>query len=177
MVGRRLDSNIRSQYLHFVPSKLECFICHLVIVIDNLYRDLSNTPINNYLSVEIWRLSSSTITLKNCGVNGAIPTVDRVYNKLKILDLQDNIISGTIPSSMTNQTVLQHLALRRNQLSGSIPPAILTMVNLLHLELDSNQLSGPIPPFGDMKYLLTLNLNNNQLNGSIPRAWALASKA
>ncbi|KAL2925772.1 hypothetical protein RDABS01_007328 [Bienertia sinuspersici] len=127
-------------------------------------------------------------------LTGHIPANIGKFQKLKVLNFADNVLTGEIPTSVTNLGgSLMHLDLRgnqltgqipadfgklgklsrvllsRNQLTGTIPSSITTMARLADLDLSTNKLTGSIPDqMGKMTVLSVLNLDSNDLSGTIP---------
>ncbi|XP_021745803.1 probably inactive leucine-rich repeat receptor-like protein kinase At3g28040 [Chenopodium quinoa] len=91
-------------------------------------------------------------------------------NRLRLLDLSNNLLSGNIPTGIYTLHNLKELHLQGNQFSGSIPSDISLCPHLLKLDLNSNFFAGNIPTtFGTLKSLVFLNLAHNTLNGEFPQ--------
>lgn len=148
------------------------------------------------MPVKFFELSTSSISIQHCGLNGSIPEVYIKDSNLITLNLNLNALIGSIPNSISNLPLqelqlgvngfngnipdaigdiksLATLNLGTNSLSGTIPSSMQKLTGLQFLFLDSNHLTGEIPQWiGNFSLLKNLNLNSNQLNGSIPQSIA-----
>ncbi|GKV06531.1 hypothetical protein SLEP1_g18416 [Rubroshorea leprosula] len=117
---------------------------------------LDQSPLSINFLQNIGALASlRSISLKNCGVIGTLPTQDRnnfegeilnVYfsrsSYLNILDISNNNLSGELPRWIKNLTYLQELDLSSNHFEGSIPEEFCYNAELELLDLSHNNLSG-----------------------------------
>ena len=109
------------------------------------------------------------LNLSGNQLSGEIPSELGGLANLLWLHLYGNQLSGEIPSELGGLANLQQLSLHGNQLSGEIPSELGGLANLQYLSLDRNQLSGGIPPeLGGLANLILLYLYGNQLSGEIP---------
>jgi len=93
------------------------------------------------------------------------------HPKLRVLDLQDNLLAGSIPSDIPENTAMEFLSLRSNNIPSSIPGALRRLSALTHLDLEANALTGTIPAeeLGTMTNLSYLFLGKNPIEpGAIP---------
>uniref|UniRef100_A0A0E0MFJ5 Receptor kinase-like protein Xa21 n=1 Tax=Oryza punctata TaxID=4537 RepID=A0A0E0MFJ5_ORYPU len=90
--------------------------------------------------------------------------------RLRILDLQDNMLGGVLPTSVSNLSGhLQVLYVGFNKISGNIPFGISNLVGLNQLQLANNQFTGTLPDsIGRLSFLQHLGFDNNLLTGFIP---------
>ncbi|XP_066161686.1 probable LRR receptor-like serine/threonine-protein kinase At3g47570 isoform X2 [Oryza sativa Japonica Group] len=90
--------------------------------------------------------------------------------RLRILDLQDNMLGGVLPTSVSNLSAqLQLLYVGFNKISGNIPFGISNLVGLNQLQLANNQFTGTLPDnIGRLSFLHLLGIENNLLTGFIP---------
>ncbi|KAJ8564874.1 hypothetical protein K7X08_001334 [Anisodus acutangulus] len=98
-------------------------------------------------------------------------TNKRNVKNLTILQLHDNQLTGTIPASFGNLGNLHTLYLRVNKLSGSIPKELAYLDNLVALALGANQFSGHLSEqlCQDGK-LEIFTVTSNKLTGLIPKS-------
>ncbi|XBH81391.1 hypothetical protein VPH35_106965 [Triticum aestivum] len=90
--------------------------------------------------------------------------------RLRILNLQLNMLGGMLPSSVANlSSQLQVLYVGANEISGKIPFGIGNLVGLNRLQLARNQFTGALPDtIGRLYSLKTLQLHSNLLTGFMP---------
>ncbi|KAL2922175.1 hypothetical protein RDABS01_013666 [Bienertia sinuspersici] len=110
-----------------------------------------------------------TLSLRNNGISGVIPSDFSKLENLTSLYLQYNRFSGPLQLNFSVWQNLVVLNLSNNNFNGSIPYSISNLTHLTSLDLSSNSFSGHIPDWG-IPSLRFLNLSNNQLNGSIPNS-------
>ncbi|KAL2932430.1 hypothetical protein RDABS01_023821 [Bienertia sinuspersici] len=103
-------------------------------------------------------------------LTGHIPANIGKFQKLKVLNFADNVLTGEIPTSVTNLGgSLMHLDLRKPA-NWNNPSSITTMARLADLDLSTNKLTGSIPDqMGKMTVLSVLNLDSNDLSGYYTR--------
>jgi len=66
--------------------------------------------------------------------------------RLRIFDVQDNMLGAMLPSSVSNLSAqLQVLFVGYNEISGKIPFGIRNLVGLTQLELSNNRFTGVLP--------------------------------
>ncbi|XP_048536780.1 probable LRR receptor-like serine/threonine-protein kinase At3g47570 [Triticum urartu] len=90
--------------------------------------------------------------------------------RLRVLNLQFNMLGGVLPSSVANlSTQLQVLYVGVNEISGKIPFGIGNLVGLNRLQLARNRFSGALPDtIGRLNSLQSLQLYSNLLTGFMP---------
>uniref|UniRef100_A0A8R7QX32 Receptor kinase-like protein Xa21 n=1 Tax=Triticum urartu TaxID=4572 RepID=A0A8R7QX32_TRIUA len=90
--------------------------------------------------------------------------------RLRILNLQYNMLGGVLPSTIANlSTQLQVLYVGLNEISGKIPFGIGNLVGLNQLQLSGNQFTGALPDtMGRLNSLQYLVFNHNLLTGFMP---------
>ncbi|XP_066338059.1 probable LRR receptor-like serine/threonine-protein kinase At3g47570 [Miscanthus floridulus] len=90
--------------------------------------------------------------------------------RLRIFDVQDNMLGAMLPSSVSNLSAqLQVLFVGYNEISGKIPFGIRNLVGLTQLELSNNRFTGVLPEsIGMLNSLQALGFNGNQLTGFLP---------
>ncbi|CAD6253972.1 unnamed protein product [Miscanthus lutarioriparius] len=105
--------------------------------------------------------------------------------RLRIFDVQDNMLGAMLPSSASNLSAqLQVLFVGYNEISGKIPFGIRNLVGLTQLELSNNRFTGVLPESIGMLnslsnsarivshgWLKGLYLSRNNLSGSIPETF------
>jgi len=84
------------------------------------------------------------LSLKHADRIGPIPAWFGSFQKMILLDLDDNQLSGTIPSVLGNMTRLNFLMLHRNILLGTVPQELGNLQRMQYLFLDHNDLTGDI---------------------------------
>ncbi|KAL4591576.1 hypothetical protein LXL04_004545 [Taraxacum kok-saghyz] len=101
---------------------------------------------------------------------GVLPTsIGNLSDRLRYLNLGQNLIYGKVPSSIGNLVGLTTLSLEDNRFTGNIPPTLGKLQNLQVASLSMNQFSGPIPyAFGNLSLLTKLWLYSNKLECHIP---------
>ena len=131
---------------------------------------LSDEPIEDWYGVSTDAAGRvTTLSFRDEGLSGGIPSELGDLSNLEELDLDDNKLTGVLPSELGNLSNLSVLALWGNQLTGTIPPELGNLSNLWSLYLDGNALTGVIPPeLGNLSNLWALSLSSNQLTGVIP---------
>ncbi|XP_030958684.1 receptor kinase-like protein Xa21 [Quercus lobata] len=89
--------------------------------------------------------------------------------KLRILQVHENLFSGEIPDIFSNLTQLYELYMGYNQLSGRIPMSIATCQLLETFFLAGTAVNGSIPKeIFELPQLKFFILANNTLSGSLP---------
>ncbi|GFQ02900.1 brassinosteroid insensitive 1-associated receptor kinase 1, partial [Phtheirospermum japonicum] len=85
------------------------------------------------------------VDLGDCGLAG--PLVPQLGNldKLKYLEMYNNMINGSIPNELGNLANLVSLDLYNNNLNGSIPQELGNLTSLVFIRLNNNKLSGRVP--------------------------------
>ncbi|KAI5672806.1 hypothetical protein M9H77_13170 [Catharanthus roseus] len=152
----------------FKMSKLK----HLVLSFNNFVGNLPES-LSELVNLETFDVSSNNIS-------GLIPSgicQDSSRNGLKVLYLQNNLLSGPIPESLSNCSQLVSLDLSFNYLTGRIPSSLGSLSKLRDLMVWLNRLSGEIPE--ELMYLQSLEnliLDFNDLNGSIPESLSNCTK-
>eukprot|EP00567_Pseudictyota_dubia_P017107 CAMPEP_0197437964 /NCGR_PEP_ID=MMETSP1175-20131217/5086_1 /TAXON_ID=1003142 /ORGANISM="Triceratium dubium, Strain CCMP147" /LENGTH=1104 /DNA_ID=CAMNT_0042967607 /DNA_START=265 /DNA_END=3576 /DNA_ORIENTATION=+ len=133
------------------------------------------------------------IELPGRNMRGTLPGhLFTIFEGLKVLDLQGNLIRGCLPDGIGMASNLTHLYLSANELTcglpstlpgtleeidffgnrirGSIPGVTLTGLDKLKmLRLGKNQLTGSVPKeIENLKALVTLHLHDNKFYSSLP---------
>lgn len=91
-------------------------------------------------------------------------------NRLRLLDLSNNLLSGNIPIGIYTLHNLKELHLQGNQFSGLIPFDIGLCPHLHKLDLSSNFFTEEIPKtLGVLNSLTSLSLAHNALSGDFPQ--------
>ncbi|KAF7091997.1 hypothetical protein CFC21_094528 [Triticum aestivum] len=90
--------------------------------------------------------------------------------RLRIFNLQLNMLGGVLPSSVANLSAqLQVLYIGYNGISGKVPFGIGNLVGLNELQLSNNRFTGALPDtMGRLNSLQYLGLENNLLTGIMP---------
>jgi hypothetical protein len=89
----------------------------------------------------------------NMKISGTIPEALGQMQKLKIWDLDDNMLSGSLPNSLYTLLELIAIDLNSNQLIGELSESIGDITNLEVLQLENNMMSGPLPSGGLLNLL------------------------
>ncbi|CAO2822405.1 unnamed protein product [Amaranthus hypochondriacus] len=149
---------------------------------DNFFLNLQSL---SYLSLSVNSFEGPIpSTLSKCGVltglnlsnnhfsgnpfvqNGGIYAL----NRLRLLDLSNNLFSGSVPTGIYTLHNLKELHLQGNQFFGSIPSDIGLCPHLVKLDLSSNNLIGEIPDsLGSLNSMIFLGLRHNTLSGEFPQ--------
>ncbi|VAI51339.1 unnamed protein product [Triticum turgidum subsp. durum] len=105
-------------------------------------------------------------------LGGMLPSsVANLSSQLQVLYVGANEISGKIPFGIGNLVGLNRLQLARNQFTGALPDTIGRLYSLKTLQLHSNLLTGFMPSsLGNLTQLLRLYLSQNNLSGPLPNA-------
>ncbi|KAF7847713.1 hypothetical protein BT93_L2700 [Corymbia citriodora subsp. variegata] len=95
------------------------------------------------------------------------------FLSLRVLDLNQNLLTGSIPSTLGTCLSLIKIDLNHNHLIGPIPESINHLRDLILLDLSYNHLSGPFPEsLKDMTSLEALILKGNPMESvTIPNDW------
>lgn len=111
-----------------------------------------------------------SLTLRELGLAGSIPSDLRLCRSLQNLDLSGNNLTGSIPSDIcTWLPYLVTLDLSDNKLTGEIPADLGNCTFLNSIILSENQLSGSISPqLSNLGRLNRFSVANNALTGPIP---------
>jgi Leucine-rich repeat (LRR) protein len=89
----------------------------------------------------------------NMKISGTIPEALGQMQKLKLLDLDDNMLSGSLPNSLYTLLELIAIDLNSNQLIDQLSESIGDITNLEVLQLENNMMSGPLPSGGLLNLL------------------------
>lgn len=123
--------------------------------------------------LDVWRglhLSQTgyiqSLVLRNCCMDGTIPSSISILEKLVYLDLSQNALEGSVPASFTSLTHLQYLHLDGNCLSGELN--VLALIkSLRHIDMSNNSLGCEITnSLTNLAFLETLKLQNNGIQGN-----------
>lgn len=108
--------------------------------------------------------------MSNNKLSGKVPNCWQKFDRLVILNLEDNELSGTIPDSIGALEVVDMMSMRGNRLTGEVPLSLKNCTSLRLLDLGENELSGKIPEWvgESLSMLLVLSLPLNRFNGTLP---------
>jgi len=138
--------------------------------------DLNNNGLKGILASELNLLTSLTkLDLSANNIFAPIPTT--LVSTLETLNLGNNIMVGSIPiEAYTSLANLKVLHLNDNLLTGSLSSEISQWTNLEELHLHGNGFSGVVPDaFGSMPNLSLVRLENNQFTGDVPASLGQAT--
>ncbi|KAK1410729.1 hypothetical protein QVD17_37268 [Tagetes erecta] len=131
--------------------------------------DVSSNQISGEIPAGICSSSLKVLYLQNNLLTGSIPSTISNCSELVSLDLSFNTLTGTIPKSFRYLSKLQDLIIWMNLLSGEIPEELMYLSDLENLILDFNYLTGSIPAsLSNCTNLNWISLSNNKLGGEIP---------
>ncbi|XP_048135661.1 probably inactive leucine-rich repeat receptor-like protein kinase At3g28040 [Rhodamnia argentea] len=89
--------------------------------------------------------------------------------RLRVLDLSNNMLSGPIPAGVSAVHNLKVLLLGGNRLTGQLPGDVGLCPHLTALDFQDNLLTGPLPwSLRNLYSLVSLSLANNMLTGDFP---------
>ena len=113
---------------------------------------ITKTDLTGPIPEELGRLPLASLTIIHSGLTGPIPASLFSSPRLKILDLEDNLLDGPIPAAVGQATDLKTLDMSSNLLTGSLPAELAQLVNLTYLDLRHNgglhtQIPGVPPQF------------------------------
>jgi len=120
------------------------------------------------------------LTLNNCGIIGALPTVDYETQFLNLLewDISDNQFTGEVPLNYGGVQSLTKLRMANSNFEGELPWSFRDLVNLVELDMSLNRFTDAIPDQGEWAWsmglnsLEVINLGGNWISGQIPDSWA-----
>ncbi|PIN13031.1 Serine/threonine protein kinase [Handroanthus impetiginosus] len=93
-----------------------------------------------------------------------------LLERLRTLDLSNNVLSGSVPVGMAVIHNLKELVLHGNQFSGSLPADVGLCPHLNRVDFSNNLLTGTVPEsLQRLKALSFLSLSNNFLTGDFPQ--------
>ncbi|XVF34475.1 hypothetical protein REPUB_Repub18cG0061800 [Reevesia pubescens] len=131
--------SLRHNYLNKTISSGEAL--HVSSNVEELFLDYSYLSKNILQSIGALT-SLKTLTLRNCGLTGTLPTKGWCdLRNLEELTLSENALEGTFPSCLDNLTSLQYLDISNNHFE--VPASFISFVNLSHLKvlfIDQNNL-------------------------------------
>ncbi|KAL7608593.1 hypothetical protein Lser_V15G13086 [Lactuca serriola] len=138
--------------------------------------NFSNTTIGficSFFGVTCWNDQENrviTLTLREAGLAGPVPSDLQFCRSLQNLDLSGNNLTGSIPSEIcTWLPYLVSLDLSNNEFTGEIPASLGNCSFLNSIVLSGNKLSGSIPDqFSSLGRLNRFSVADNDLSGSIP---------
>jgi hypothetical protein len=108
------------------------------------------------------------IALASYGIQGEIPINISDLEKIKTIDMEDNMLTGTFPQGVSQIATLEVLNLGSNLLRGSLPSAFM-WTNLQSFNLSYNFFNDTIPcSFSTLNSLETFLVQNNLFAGSLP---------
>ncbi|KAI3503390.1 hypothetical protein L1887_31831 [Cichorium endivia] len=127
----------------------------------------------SFLGVTCWNDQENrviTLTLREAGLAGTIPSDLQYCGSLQNLDLSGNNFSGSIPSDICLWLpYLVSIDLSNNKFTGEIPATLANCSFLNSIVLSGNKLSGSIPvQFSNLGRLTRFSVADNDLSGSIP---------
>ncbi|KAJ3094454.1 hypothetical protein HDU97_008041 [Phlyctochytrium planicorne] len=109
------------------------------------------------------------IRWRGMGLEGLLPSSLGHLERLKVLELDSNLLEGPIPEEWSALRSLEHLVLADNSITGQLPPWLGNLSLLKTLDIERNLLSGDIPTsIGTIKSLQSIRLTSNQLSGRLP---------
>ncbi|XVF34465.1 hypothetical protein REPUB_Repub18cG0061000 [Reevesia pubescens] len=130
---------LRGNYLNKTISSEEAL--HVSSNVEELFLDYSYLSKNILQSIGALT-SLKTLTLRNCGLTGTLPTKGWCdLRNLEELRLSGNALEGTFPSCLDNLTSLQFLDIANNHFE--VPASFISFANLSHLKffiIDQNNL-------------------------------------
>ncbi|XP_075667290.1 receptor-like protein EIX2 [Castanea sativa] len=140
------------------------------VVALNIANNSISGPISSFMCQKMNRKNKlRALDVSNNLLTGAIPHCLKYWQSLTHLNLGSNDISGRIPYSMGSLVALQSLHVRNNRISGDIPSSLKKCSDLRLIDIGENPLSGAIPPWiGEMTNLTILRLRSNGFKGQIP---------
>lgn len=120
----------------------------------------------------IGRLTQLTaLVLPSNMLRGGVPSEVGRLNRLRRLDVSNNLLTLPLPASLGNNlTLLTELNLSYNRIKGGLPDSIGRCTALRSLDLSTNSLNSSLPSsLGNLGRLTRLSLGSNVLLfGSIP---------
>ncbi|XP_044464426.1 receptor-like protein EIX1 [Mangifera indica] len=166
--------------LYEVPSSLDFSWNNLsgqlpFISFNVLLLDLSNNYISGSIKYFLCsRMNKSKqmkiLSLENNLLSGELPDCWMHWKNLTVLKLNNNKFIGSLPSSMGSLSSLQSLHLRNNCFSGIIPVSFRGLTQLITLDLGENNFFGKVPRWIGERFssLMILNLRSNKFHGHLP---------
>ncbi|XP_057513201.1 probable LRR receptor-like serine/threonine-protein kinase At1g06840 [Actinidia eriantha] len=160
LVHMLLDNNNLSGYL---PAELANLPSLLILQLDNNHFDGATIPASYGNMSQLLKLS-----LRNCGLQGAIPDLSRIPN-LAYIDLSLNHLNGSIPPDKLSDNITT-IYLSNNTLTGTIPATFSGLPRLQRLSLENNLLNGSVPSIIWQNWIsngtdtLIVDLQNNMLS-------------
>ncbi|WZZ55044.1 hypothetical protein YC2023_055151 [Brassica napus] len=168
------------EYLYLGNNHFEGKIIDPISKLINLiHLDLSFLNTSYPIDVSLFSSLKSLLKLdlSGCGIT-EFPSILKILDKLKNIDLSDNIIKGEVPEWLWKLPRLNTVFLLNwfgrssgcfDKFIGNIPLSICNCRSLTDLSLSYNNLTGPIPQC--LSNLTFVNLRKNSLEGSIPDAF------
>ncbi|KAJ4907065.1 disease resistance family protein / LRR family protein [Raphanus sativus] len=145
--------------------------------------DLSENSFSSPIPNWLFDLTSlKKLLLKQCELEGLIPSGFKKLQLLETLDMTHNLLSGELPPVLGDLPRLKYLTLSGNSFQGQIHRFVDALSrykgnsSLLSLRLYSNRLEGTLPEsLGALRNLETLDLSSNKFSGAIPQSLAAIS--
>ncbi|KAJ4723430.1 Receptor-like protein [Melia azedarach] len=136
--------------------------------------DLSYVKISSPIPPALTNLSSLTfLSLRGCGLHGAMPYSVGNLRKLVSLDISYNLFQGqSLPTSLGNLKSLSSLDITFSSFSGIIPPSLGNLTQLDFLAMKRNYFLGlnsySLTWIANLKKLTFLDLSSNDITGKFP---------
>jgi hypothetical protein len=109
------------------------------------------------------------LSIKNQGLNGAIPDDVGFLSHLVLFDFEGNSLRGALPSSIQRMTSLTDFIVSNNQLGGPLPTAIGAWTRLRAFSVRYNRLTGTVPAVVSKWRLLYAGyFDGNSFSGKMP---------
>lgn len=107
---------------------------------------LRNGGLNGALPESIFTISTLTLLDLgyNSGLTGSIPTSLARLNQLKKLTLQSCSISGPLPTGLGELLDLAYFSVRENDMMGSLPVGLTNLAKMSWLDITNNNFTGPL---------------------------------
>ena len=155
-IGNLPASLVNSTEIYVLDVPYNNFTGRLPPEVGRLCPDLLSLGANQFMAATVQDWEFMTL-LTNC-------------TRLRVLNLQFNMLGGVLPSSVANlSSQLQGLYVGANEISGKIPFGIGNLLGLNRLQLSGNQFTGALPDtIGRLNWLQSLELEDNLLTGFMP---------